>query len=72
MRDVWLGLGAVFVGLTYLGTEYYRDIRSQEIAQEEAARHAAMANVRRTATMPANENRSVRAGPAVPFVQATQ
>ena len=72
MRDVWLGLGAVFVGLTYLGTEYYRDIRSQEIAQEEAARHAAMANVRRNANLPVNENRSVRAGPSTPFVQAAQ
>lgn len=49
MRDIWLGLGAVLVGLTYLGTEHYREQRSQEIQQELAARHAAMARAQRNA-----------------------
>jgi len=41
-RDVWLALGAVLVGLTYFGTEHYRDMRREEIQQEVAARRAAL------------------------------
>lgn len=69
MRDVWLGLGAVFVGLTYLGTEHFRELRNQEIQQEVAARHAAMSKARRNATEPGDAHGAGQAGAAVPVVQ---
>lgn len=70
MRDVWLGLGAVLVGLTYFGTEHYRDVRSQEIQQEVAARQAMVAAARRADREPANAARSVTPVSVSPSVQA--
>jgi hypothetical protein len=52
MRDVWLGLGAVLVGLTYFGTEHYRELRRQEIETEVAARQAAIAASQRATREP--------------------
>lgn len=69
LRDLWLGLGAVFVGLTYLGTEHYRELRHQEIQQEAAARHAAMAKARRTAAEPTEATGPGQAAVSVPMVQ---
>lgn len=72
MRDIWLGLGAVFVGLTYLGTEHYRELRNQEIQHEAAARHAAMSKARRIATEPADAPGATQAGVTVPVGQLSR
>lgn len=72
MRDVWLGLGAVFVGLTYLGTEHYREVRSQEIQQEVAARQAAITQARRNTAVPGSETGSGQLGTSAPFAQAAR
>lgn len=70
MRDIWLGLGAVVVGLVYLGTEHYRELRSQEIQQEVAARHAAMARAHRVAVEPAAPSPAARVDVSAPRVQS--
>lgn len=70
MRDIWLGLGAVAFGLTYLGTEHYREQRSQEIQQESAARHAAMARTQRVAVEPAATSPAARVDVSAPLVQS--
>lgn len=45
-RDIWMALGIVVVGLVYLGTEHYREMRRQEIEQEQADRVAEMARAK--------------------------
>lgn len=72
MRDLWLGLGAVFVGLTYLGTEHYRELRHQEVQQEAAARHAAMAKARHAAAEPTEATGPGQAVVSVPMVQLSR
>lgn len=71
MRDIWLGLGAVLVALTYFGTEHYRELRSQEIQQELAERNAAMAKARRTGAEPA-ATAAATPSASVPLIQAAR
>ncbi len=70
MRDIWLGLGAVFVGLTYLGTEHFREQRRQEIEFELAARQAAITAERSTVREPRDEPRAVAPVLALPSTRA--
>ncbi len=69
-RDLWLGLGAILVALTYFGTEHYRDMRRQELEQESAARLAAIKGPRRGAPEPRDDARELAPGSMLPAAQA--
>ena len=70
MRDVWLGLGAVLVGLTYFGTEHYRELRRQEIETEVAARQAMVTAARRAGREHGSGAHTVTPVSVSPSVQA--
>lgn len=69
-RDAWLALGAVAAIGLYFGTEYYREMRQQEIEREWAARQAAFKALHRAASPVRDESRINPSSPIAPAVQA--